>query len=1037
MAPGSPFLDQFNGEGWLKKQLTRALLDRNVETSLSRLRQIQQRLKTQPTRYAYLWIPFLDIFLHQSRVHALTPSDLIAVVEMGNILTNIQGMQVHPEDIWWKAIRACDMRGEERQSRTLLTYLYNDPVTRREWKIWAVHELAQRGAKEDEYLAIYMDFLRHVTDLQEEKVVLNVLEDICTVHFDIDIVRLKRVKEVAELLLRNRIQIAKIRNTLGIHALLIEQDTTEAIKHFITAFRADNDNRIALRGLLAAWIQDEDYQQVVEITQFIQSHGHLADPIIAGLTNLGKILQWLNSSDLEGQPHRNAQYLEKLKDSGLDKYTGDVLNMAIGRLHLIKGNAQRAVNFLYPLVAKYPHKPQWGYYAALANVLVGDKEAVAHCFTTFTDWPGNWTIACLLLDVDPVLAQKHKVYRYLEERARTQVDYASVISARIALARSTRPDEVKWDVGFASLEEDLESLRTFLGYAYYVQSSAQMQSQVTSPLFQRLPLADQIMWYGLQALLTSHHSEGRTLLEESATKFGYQRAALVLSVYLLERNLQDEAKHFLDRVSDKHKDTKIELLMAFIDGYKGKIDTSTTKLNKLAAANEPRVQYALGNLYLRQAEEMRKSQRLVDARNYYMQAEIFFDFASQRERYSSLADSKALALSAKFAFSPKSYVDIWSGIEHLDSSHRQRWLVWQAFLARLWYGHPSDMAAIYEEIIPLMAFTEQMPNGAIIAITLALARLAKRVENIEQADALIKVLESISRSSDLPSLKQWCQIGIAAAANGYYRTAPEQDKAKALQFIASLIEVNPTNEALAIIAAKIYLEKREKVAVATVMQKAISPQVIGSLQRKAHESEDKQQLLTIARFVTAIGKPEEAEKLWRQTLSGNLINKSSVRQEFSELLCHMAVTAYRAGNSLMAVQKLREAADCLNESKRAQDLRQKASQLELQIAVQRLLMEQFPEMDTSDKTTGRYHSLEKIIKQHSELLKVLLAGQTKEIKLGWGRLKVTHRSDMRLLHTRAIIYRELALAGLKKQEQNEFHWIVSTVLWTLLLCTEQ
>src|SRR5579863_3930392 len=103
----TPF-DWLSIEGRLKRQLKQALMEQNLNASLDSLRQVQQQLKENPDRFAHLWLPFLDTLLDTNRVRYLTPNDLLAVEEMGKILTNHIETNIPPEEIWWRVVKAYD-----------------------------------------------------------------------------------------------------------------------------------------------------------------------------------------------------------------------------------------------------------------------------------------------------------------------------------------------------------------------------------------------------------------------------------------------------------------------------------------------------------------------------------------------------------------------------------------------------------------------------------------------------------------------------------------------------------------------------------------------------------------------------------------------------------------------------------------------------------------------------------------------------------------------------------------------------------------
>ena len=87
--------------------------------------------------------------------------------------------------------------------------------------------------------------------------------------------------------------------------------------------------------------------------------------------------------------------------------------------------------------------------------------------------------------------------------------------------------------------------------------------------------------------------QGRTLLEEAAIKYGYQRAALALAVYFLEQNKLRQAKQFLERTAAGRTDPKIELLRAYVDACEGRLERVAEQFEKLIIRGEPRAHYAV------------------------------------------------------------------------------------------------------------------------------------------------------------------------------------------------------------------------------------------------------------------------------------------------------------------------------------------------------------------------------------------------------------------------------------------------------------
>jgi hypothetical protein len=1128
----STFGEEFAGESLLKRQWEQAQMTPDAESSLILLRQVQQQLQVNPAWFAHLWLPFLNVFLDKRRLNALTSADFATAEEMSRIFANNIKTQNSSEEIWGPLVNAYEVRGEKRQARTLLTRIYHAPFTRKEGKIWSACELARQEAGGDEHISIYIDYLLHIEEPSLRLPVLNALASICSVDFDTDNVLLRRVQEVAQQLVTKNIRVAGVYRALGIYTLLIEQSPSVAVKYFIQALQANGYDVVALRGLLAAWIQSRDYGHVTKTVQWLQSssYSNLTDPIIDGLINLNEILHWLDSSTPENRPAGGIYYLERLKSLNLQKYVGDVIGIAIGRLHLIEGNAQRAKAYLHPLVAKHPEQPQWHYYAAWTDILVGDQETVARRFTTLTQWSGTWTIGCLLIDIDPTTAAKNDIYAYLKEIAKMNTAYASIIEARMALAQATQPYKTVWNMDSlaeepsGSLEELLEALRTSLGCAISRRDTGFVEQLINMPLFQRLPLADQLTWRGLQSLLVGQQLQGRALLEEAASKFGYQRAALILTVYLLEHDLLQEAKRFLKQATAHRTDTKVALLLAYLDECDERIGAATTQLKTLASRQEARAYYALGNLYLHCAKKEQLANQLTQAQHYWGVAAKFFNDALNSTKRALPDDCDALARCISFIVSPDASIDIWNRVQKLDTSYRQKWLMWHALLAHFWHGRPSDMVAVCQEASKLLQYGEHITDLKLEAFTRVVIRASNRVENREQADAFVKLLQNISSISARPLIKYLCHIGIVITVHAFYKHGSDQQREQVLQYVSQLVQAGVGNAFLVLLLVNIHCENNQQQAAASILKdghlledlerylssipteilggqvyripelrtavcytllRAVSaflankpaqgselvlaaltqdsqkttsiiklerllpslyvqalkkgtnsPQLLKVLQ--SLEAQGKGQQATVARYLVALGEMEQAYNLWKQIVEIEPDKQSLLRQEFTKLLGYLAVLSYTSGSTQEAVQKLREAAQLMRGTEQGHNYGQRADALELQLATHRLLTIQFPDMDEMHTSAGRYHCLEYIIAQHSELKNALIqSGSSKGIKRAWRKIVRKFASDLRFLHVRAVIYRDHALASLLKQEPDEFYLITSTALWMLLLCSEQ
>ncbi|MCD6486972.1 MAG: hypothetical protein J7K35_06580 [Syntrophobacterales bacterium] len=113
-----------------------------------------------------------------------------------------------------------------------------------------------------------------------------------------------------------------------------------------------------------------------------------------------------------------------------------------------------------------------------------------------------------------------------------------------------------------------------------------------------------------------------------------------------------------------------------------------------------------------------------------------------------------------------------------------------------------------------------------------------------------------------------------------------------------------------------------------------------------------------------------------------------------------------------------------------------AHNLELSVAIFRLLSYLIPGSDWSAVNTGRYDFLGKIITQRPKFLKVLLNVDDALVKKEWSAVLKEQESNVQFLHGLAVLYREQALASSGDSSEGERSWLISTALWSLLISTE-
>jgi hypothetical protein len=1036
--PKASFWGQFTREGRLKNQWAKGIEESDPERGLNLLRQVQQKLMKNPAEFPHLWLPFLDTFLDGNRVYALTNSDMKSVEEMGDLISQHSDVPVHAEEVWLRALQAYDRRKEKDKARELLTHMYNASASK-ETKVKCVRDLAKRGAEEDDQLKMYIDYLQHVPDASTEGDILKLLSSQCAADFDSDSDTIGRAGGVAERLLEGNIQVLGLDKTLGLKALLKDEMPSRAVNYFKRAFQANPQDRMALVGLLSSTIKTGEYGTVEKI---IQNTAYSDDNVVKGLVNLSATLQWLNDPEMAGSPPCTTQSLSSLD---IGKYVGEAVESAVGILHLLEGDSRQAVNILLPLAERHPEQYLLNYYAAWAASLTDDREEVARLFTALSKWNGRWTVACLLLDSDPALAEVHKVQSDLNQISSS---FTSIIQRRLALSSGTfvrnktyakhsaensktfdefnenrklvattncqikqnqesvRPtsavtstailsksimlwvnqegksyfkvlfnaletlpaskdfaltymgetelilpfyqnrekileikvdvppllpegtpiylnisvDELafitvkakigektldavvdlpldrqmpsdeslqlldesfyqavirlpvgkknaaeakykkarknftaaarrgekrqavdylkkmkdliakispsegpmqpfeepviekiywKYDAG-ASIAENMEAFRTALGYAVYDLEIQTVKQLITMPMFQRLPLADQRLWCGLYLFYNQDPIKGCILLEEAAIKFGYKRAALILSVHFLEQNRVKEAEQLLDLAAAGRRDNKIELLRAYIEVCKGKTNSAAKRLDKLAAKGEAMAHYALGNLNMQRSDDARISGDLENFRLFSQQAASSFRAALRTESEHNPSDCRVLEHCAEFIANPEreegSYKMLWHEVEQIDGHRQTSWLVWNAFLSQLRWGSPFEIAKSGRKALPMLESVENIEDAAMAAVASNIAYACITADKDGQVDELTAQLGYLLKGGKRQAIKPFYRLGVTASARMSYLKVKQRSSKRAKQKIASLAECDPGNGSLALVLAQVNLK---------------------------------------------------------------------------------------------------------------------------------------------------------------------------------------------------------------------------------------
>lgn len=836
MMSKQPFWKGSSPERQVNKLWKQALSEPDPEKSLELLRDARWLLRAHAAALAHLWPSFLDAFLDRSRLHRLTQTDFMNVEEMATALASGFARPLRPEDIWLRLLPAYTALGQEQRVRDLLPRMYSSPSATWEEKAYCARDLARRGEMSEQALQMYLDYLQKAPVPAAETDIIQLLNGICAVDFNSDRAALERARVAAQQMMnaRSPVPVAGLWTALALHTLLVQRAPHQALTYFGNAFNANQQDRTAMIGLLACYIQLGQHGKIGEMARQPFMSGFARDAVVAGLLQFSGILNWLDDQNVMGPLPGNTQTVESLRNLGLRAYLGDIVDGTIGRLYLLAGDARQAVTLLSPLLANQQY-PQWAYYAAWAGLLTGNRDGVAACFDQVARWPGRWAVACLLIDADPAQAERSGAFAFLRGAISSSMQvrqcYLPLIQARLALALSQPPAPAMWKRDTSSIEEDMEALRTIIGYTCYTRNLASMERWLTHPLFTRLPLPDQLLWRGLYGLSSKDQApQGLALLDEAATRYGYYRAALVLTLHYLEKYRFKEAKRYLRMAEATRHDGKTTLLRAYIAAREGEKDAAIKQLEQAAAESsiEAKASFVAGNLWLQKASEAAIAGQSDQIQSYRTRAVEHLSSALQIGRERLPDHAEALLRCARFVAQPDQQsalgASLWNELERLEPPQRQDWLKWNAVLGRLWYGCADDVIAVANEVAPIIDTATGVEEHVAAAFAQALAAVSTRAEQTDHMEQLLRLLERFSTHSQLAPVRQACQAGITLTLREHYEKADEQQRYQLRQELMRRATIDRSNDALALLLATASIEHGAKLAAINTLRKTRSPQ---------------------------------------------------------------------------------------------------------------------------------------------------------------------------------------------------------------------
>ncbi len=743
-------------EASLRRQWSKSLQEKEPNLVLDGLRDVRRRLQEHPTAFSHLYVPFLQDFFCPDLLHMLTVSDLKTAKAMGDVLVECQYAKCNPAEVWFRVVQAHVIRGETSQAQTLLIHMYRSLVTSSDVKQQAVLGLINMISLDDEHLTIYLDYLQHEPDPNVRMQIYNLLAKIYLVDFEASLERLRHARKLVVQFASGGVELPKQQVVLGLYALQAEHDFSQAIRYFRQGLHTDSSDSLTQLGLLTALLRQNDYQAAASA---VWQMPQVNDVIVIALKNLCLILHWLDTPEnCDAFPVAS----QSLVDIDLSNYVGETFNIALGRLHLLEGNAQRALQILYHFAGELSQQQRWTYYCVWASILCGDRQNAGKCFKSIRGLTGDWAVACLLLETDPAILDESEILSILQH---IPLAYMPVFEARVALARSSPPPVVTLEIGHGTLEMQMETLRTILGVCFYRRNETEMKRMLEIPLFYRLPLADQLTWRGLYALLIGNKTQANNLLKEAGIRYRYPRAILLLTVYRLEQDQTSVIEALLSKPVTGCSYTRIEQLRSYLSIYLEDGEEIKEKVEQCSYFASAKGQYTLGRLYLRWAQNAHKQgmQGQDRAQHYREQATKCLTSAVQMDTQTLPADSNLLVRCAVFIANPTQEAancrSLWHEVEKLDTAYQQPWFMWYALLALLWSSEPPLMVIACEKLLSLLEQVNTLEDGVALALARLIARTYSRAEEMSQKQKMLDLLRLLaSRCKDQAVKRLYQQI---------------------------------------------------------------------------------------------------------------------------------------------------------------------------------------------------------------------------------------------------------------------------------------
>ncbi|GAA3438621.1 tetratricopeptide repeat protein [Kutzneria kofuensis] len=902
--PQRSFAGRFTRRGRLRNRWAEALAEPDRIRRLQLLLDLQRDFVAHSRSLATLWPPYVASVLATGGATSDELSDLEA---RGAVVADRSRGRLGLADAWSALISTRDARGEHDIANLRIAALYWWASLPAPARASVARQLARRGAATRNFWSVYVEHLAGARPADEPEMVA-ILAAAMTIGFDDHPDRIAVAGELADGLRDRGVAVPGIDLARGFAALFFVDDPDVAVAPLESAWQQDK-SETALVGLVSAWLRAGAHDRIATVV------AERAVPRVVGeLAELSAVLRWLDDAEVAGLCPSTASRLAALN---LRLQAGDWLDYAIGRAHLLEGDAPGAARILVPLADRHPNRSDWNYHAAWALLLLGDRDGVAARFDGAHS-SERWPVGLLLMEADPGTAEA--VQSKITADSPDPIT-ASLVQARATLIRTGTALPVPDQQNRGSIAARLERVRGGVAAGIAAANPDDTAKWVDDRWFTRLPLADQLLWSGL-----AWSKNG--LIEHAADGLGYARAALVLSVLT-----RDPSR--LDRLRQR-TDPTMELLRAWADP-----GTAPARLTALG----DRAHYARGQL-------------LLAGKDFAAAAEEFRAAATQDD--DAPRDAALLWWTTAVAAGTEPAGP--HPASHPDQFGRPTWLTWAAALVMT--NDPTDGVPAAKHLVGVLTQAQTPPAAGIRAAAAVIANAALETTDTDRAASLTALLDELALATGNPDALRMRELAAARTARGGHtdiavtgvptalviaeRALAAGDTAHALRALRSVPEDDtvesrlcrqaadalagtpaqppePWSPVMRLLVAAAQADEAPALAVKTLMpllreqdltgivnlrnalphlQAGVSsrrvPDYLSRLVRQVADDMDDPR--ATARHLAGIGDHEAADPFWRKAI--DLPDDPATRGEYVAVLCHRAVLAKRQGDDMRAADHL-------------------------------------------------------------------------------------------------------------------------------------